>query len=122
MAAGLANLGLITRDGFFAELTAKTARLVSGIQQAADQAGVPLLTTQVGGMFGMFFTSANRVVNFAEAGNCDVDAFKVFYHLMLERGMYLAPSAFEVGFVSSAHNDEHIEATIAAASESFNRL
>jgi len=122
MAAGLANLGLITRDGFFEELTAKTARLVSGIQQAADQAGVPLFTTQVGGMFGMFFTSANRVVNFAEAGNCDVDAFKVFYHLMLERGVYLAPSAFEVGFVSSAHNDEHIEATITAASESFSRL
>jgi len=122
MAAGLANLGLISRDGFFEELTAKTARLVSGLQQAADQAGVPLLTTQVGGMFGMFFTSANRVVNFAEAGNCDVDAFKVFYHLMLERGVYLAPSAFEVGFVSSAHNDEHIQATITAASESFSRL
>ncbi len=122
MAAGLANLGLISRDGFFEELTARTARLVSGIQEVADQAGVPLLTTQVGGMFGMFFTDADRVVNFAEAGNCDVDAFKAFYHLMLERGVYLAPSAFEVGFVSSAHNDEHIEATIAAASESFNRL
>ena len=122
MAAGLANLSLISRDGFFEQLTAKTARLVNGIQQVADQAGVPLLTTQVGGMFGMFFTGADRVVNFAEAGSCDVDAFKAFYHLMLERGVYLAPSAFEVSFVSSAHNDEHIEATIAAAGESFNRL
>ena len=122
MAAGLANLDLISRDGFFEELTARTTRLVSGIQQMADQAGVPLLTTQVGGMFGMFFTDAERIVNFAEAGSCDVDAFKAFYHLMLERGVYLAPSAFEVGFVSSAHNDEHIEATIAAARESFNRL
>jgi len=122
MAAGLANLGLISRDGFFEQLTAKTARLVNGIQEVADQAGVPLLTTQVGGMYGMFFTGAGRVVNFAEAGNCDVDAFKAFYHLMLERGVYLAPSAFEVSFVSSAHNDEHIEATIAAARESFNRL
>jgi glutamate-1-semialdehyde 2,1-aminomutase len=122
MAAGLANLGLISRDGFFEELTARTARLVSGIQEVADQAGVPLLTTQVGGMFGLFFTDAGRVVNFAEAGSCDVGAFKAFYHLMLERGVYLAPSAFEVGFVSSAHNDEHIEATIAAARESFNRL
>jgi glutamate-1-semialdehyde 2,1-aminomutase len=73
-------------------------------------------------MFGMFFTDADRVVNFAEAGSCDVDSFKAFYHLMLERGVYLAPSAFEVGFVSSAHNDEHIEATIAAARGSFNRL
>ena len=122
MAAGLANLDLISRDGFFEELTARTTRLVSGIQQMADQAGVPLLTTQVGGMFGMFFTDIDRIVNFAEAGSCDVDAFKAFYHLMLERGVYLAPSAFEVGFVSSAHNDEHIEATIAAARESFNRL
>ena len=122
MAAGLANLDLISRDGFFEELTARTTRLVSGIQQMADQAGVPLLTTQVGGMFGMFFTDADRIVNFAEAGSCDVDAFKAFYHLMLERGIYLAPSAFEVGFVSSAHSDEHIEATIAAARESFNRL
>ena len=122
MAAGLANLDLISRDGFFEQLTARTARLVSGIQAAADEAGVPLLTTQVGGMFGMFFTDADRVVNFAEAGSCDVDSFKAFYHLMLERGVYLAPSAFEVGFVSSAHNDEHIEATIAAARGSFNRL
>ena len=122
MAAGLANLDLISRDGFFEELTARTARLVSGIQAAADEAGVPLLTTQVGGMFGMFFTDADRVVNFAEAGSCDVDSFKAFYHLMLERGVYLAPSAFEVAFVSSAHNDEHIEATIAAARESFSRL
>ena len=122
MAAGLANLDLISRDGFFEELTARTTRLVSGLQQMADQAGVPLLTTQVGGMFGMFFTDADRIVNFAEAGSCDVDAFKAFYHLMLERGVYLAPSAFEVGFVSSAHNDEHIATTIAAARESFNRL
>ena len=122
MAAGLANLDLISRDGFFEELTARTARLVSGIQAAADEAGVPLFTTQVGGMFGMFFTDADRVVNFAEAGSCDVDSFKAFYHLMLERGVYLAPSAFEVAFVSSAHNDEHIEATIEAARESFNRL
>jgi glutamate-1-semialdehyde 2,1-aminomutase len=122
MAAGLANLGLISRDGFFEELTAKTNKLVSGIQEVADQAGVPFRTTQVGGMFGLFFTDADRIVNFAEAGSCDVDAFKAFYHLMLERGVYLAPSAFETGFVSSAHNDEHIEATIAAARESFNRL
>ena len=122
MAAGLANLDLISRDGFFEELTARTARLVSGIQAAADEAGVPLFTTQVGGMFGMFFTDADRVVNFAEAGSCDVNSFKAFYHLMLERGVYLAPSAFEVAFVSSAHNDEHIEATIAAARGSFNCL
>jgi glutamate-1-semialdehyde 2,1-aminomutase len=122
MAAGLANLDLITADGFFDDLSAKTKTLVDGIKQAADQAGVPMLTTQVGGMFGLFFTGADRVVNFAEAGKCDVDAFRRFYHLMLERGVYLAPSAFEAGFVSSAHSEEHIEATLAAARESFARL
>jgi len=122
MAAGLANLALISRDGFFEELTARTSRLVSGIQEAAGETGVPLLTTQAGGMFGMFFSDADCIVNFAEAGNCDVEAFRAFYHLMLEWGVYLAPSAFEAGFVSSAHNDEHIEATIAAARESFSRL
>jgi len=122
MAAGLANLELISREGFFEELGEKTRVLVDGIQREADRAGVPFLTTRVGGMFGLFFSSADRVVNFAEAGACDVDAFRVFYHLMLDRGVYLAPSAFEAGFASSAHSDEQIEATIAAAGESFARL
>ncbi|NCF61713.1 MAG: glutamate-1-semialdehyde 2,1-aminomutase [Gammaproteobacteria bacterium] len=122
MAAGLANLELISRPGFFAELEAKTSKLVSGIQGAADQEGVPFKTTQVGGMFGLFFTEAEQVVNFAEAGNCNVDAFRAFYHMMLERGVYLAPSAFEAGFVSSAHSDGHIDSTIDAAHEAFRLL
>jgi glutamate-1-semialdehyde 2,1-aminomutase len=122
MAAGLANLELITVAGFFEALTASTATLIEGIAREADAAGVPLKTTQVGGMFGLFFTEAERVVNFAEAGNCDGEAFRRFFHLMLERGVYLAPSAFEAGFVSSAHSEEHIEATVAAARESFARL
>ncbi len=122
MAAGLANLRLISVDGFFENLARTTAKLVTGIQEAADQAGVPFTTTRVGGMFGLFFTGVEKVVNFVQAGTVDVDAFRVFYHLMLERGVYLAPSAYEAGFVSSAHTDEHIESTIAAARESFNRL
>ena len=122
MAAGLANLDIITRDGFFESLADTTRQLVAGIQREADRAGVPLRTTQVGGMFGLFFTDAERVVNFAEAGSCDVDAFRAFFHQMLERGVYLAPSAFEAGFVSSAHSEEHIAATVAAAGESFDRL
>jgi glutamate-1-semialdehyde 2,1-aminomutase len=122
MAAGLANLALICQEGFFEALTEKTELLTCGLQQAADAAGVPALTTRVGGMFGLFFTDARKVVNFAEAGNCDVAAFKAFFHLMLERGVYLAPSAFEAGFVSSAHTDEQIDATVAAARESFTRL
>ena len=122
MAAGLANLELICQDGFFEALTEKTEKLACGLQQAADEAGVPALTTRVGGMFGLFFTDARKVVNFTEAGSCDVAAFKSFFHSMLERGVYLAPSAFEAGFVSSAHTDEHIDATVAAARESFARL
>lgn len=122
MAAGLANLELITRDGFFEQLTEKTGRLVRGIQEEADRAGIALHTTHVGGMFGMFFTDEERVVNFAEVEKCDVAAFKSFFHLMLERGIYLAPSAFEAGFVSSAHTDQQIDATIRAAGDSFRLL
>jgi glutamate-1-semialdehyde 2,1-aminomutase len=122
MAAGLANLELISRPGFFEQLTRRTEELTCGLQQAADAADVPVLTTRVGGMFGLFFTDAPRVVNFTEAGQCNVEAFRKFFHLMLERGVYLAPSAFEAGFVSSAHTDEHINATVAAARESFARL
>jgi glutamate-1-semialdehyde 2,1-aminomutase len=122
MAAGLASLDLVAEDGFFDRLAAKTVSLTDGIKQAADAAGVPLLATRVGGMFGLFFTSANRVVNFAESGSCDIAAFRRFYHAMLDRGVYLAPSAFEAGFVSSAHSDPHITNTIAAAEESFGLL
>ena len=122
MASGLANLELICQAGFFERLSEQTQQLTCGLQQAADAAGVPVLTTSVGGMFGLLFTDAKKVVNFAEAGSCDVAAFKAFFHLMLERGVYLAPSAFEAGFVSSAHTAEHIDATVAAARESFARL
>jgi len=122
MAAGLANLELISREGFFEDLAECAVRLTRGIQQAATDSGVPMLTTCVGGMFGLFFTDAEKVINFAEAGQCDTEAFKAFFHLMLERGVNLAPSAFETGFVSSAHSEEHIDATIAAAREAFARL
>jgi glutamate-1-semialdehyde 2,1-aminomutase len=122
MAAGLANLELISRPGFFDTLAARTMSLVDGIAAAAADAGVPLHTTQVGGMFGLFFTEAETVVNFAEVEGCDVAAFKAFFHGMLKRGVYLAPSAFEAGFVSSAHSEEHIDATVAAAREAFAEL
>jgi glutamate-1-semialdehyde 2,1-aminomutase len=122
MAAGLANLELIRRPGFFEELTARTTSLLDGLRAAANAAGVPVRTTQAGGMFGLFFTDAERVVNFEQSGSCDIEAFRAFFHHMLERGVYLAPSAFEAGFVSAAHNEDHIEATVAAARESFARL
>ncbi len=93
--------------------------MTDGIRQVAENEGVPFLASCVGGMFGLLFTKQKQIVNFAEVGNCDTDAFKVFFHSMLKRGIYLAPSAFEAGFISSAHTDDHIAATIVAASEAF---
>ncbi len=119
MAAGLANLELITRPGFYDELAAKTTSLVNGVKDAANNAGVPFATSRVGGMFGLFFTDEEQVTNFAQATSCDIEAFKQFFHGMLDRGIYLAPSAFEAGFVSQAHSQEDIEETIAAAAASF---
>jgi glutamate-1-semialdehyde 2,1-aminomutase len=122
MAAGLANLDLVCAEGFYAQLEANTARLLKGIKAAADSSGIPLRTTQVGAMFGLFFTTEEQVINFAQAGQCDVESFKRFFHHMLDRGVYLAPSAYEAGFVSSAHSAEHIEATMVAASEAFEKM
>jgi glutamate-1-semialdehyde 2,1-aminomutase len=122
MAAGLAMLDLIVADGFYEKLEKSTAELLAGLQREADYFGIPFRTTQVGAMFGLFFTGAEQVVNFAEAGACDITVFKRFFHAMLDGGVYLAPSAFEAGFVSSAHSEEHIEATIAAAREAFRQI
>ncbi|MDT8438046.1 MAG: glutamate-1-semialdehyde 2,1-aminomutase [Wenzhouxiangellaceae bacterium] len=122
MAAGLANLDLITEDGFYDRLGATTERLASGIGAAARQAGVPMATVAVGGMFGLFFTDLERVENFDQAASCDIEAFKRFFHAMLDAGVYLAPSAFEAGFTSSAHGDAEIEATIEAAKAALSKL
>lgn len=119
MAAGLANLDLITEPGFYAALGEKTRYLVDGIARVAADAGVPLATTRVGGMFGLFFTPQGPISNFEQATTCDMDAFKRFFHSMLEHGVYLAPSAFEAGFVSQAHTEEDIQATIDSAAKSF---
>ncbi len=119
MAAGLANLELISQAGFHDQLADKTKRLVGGVAAAATQAGVPFSTHQVGGMFGWFFTDVDSVTTFEQASACDIEAFKRFFHLMLDRGVYLAPSAYEAGFVSNAHTGVDIDQTIAAAAESF---
>ena len=119
MAAGHANLDLITEEGFYASISEKAQRLMDGFKTAADKAGVPLATVAVGGMFGFFFTEDESVSTFEQASSCDLDAFKRFFHAMLDRGVYLAPSAYEAGFISQAHNDDDIEATIAAAAEAF---
>jgi glutamate-1-semialdehyde 2,1-aminomutase len=122
MAAGLATLEGLDAPGFHAKLATATDRLVRGIEAAADRAGVPLATNHVCGMFGLFFTAAPRVTSYAEATACDVERFKRFFHGMLEEGVYLAPSAFEAGFVSAAHTDADVDATIAAAARVFARI
>ena len=119
MAAGLKTLELVSRPGFFDELGAKVERLVGGILDAAREAGIPLAENHVGGMFGLFFTEAEKVTDFAGATACDQGRFRRFYHGMLAEGIYLAPSAFEAGFVSAAHSDADLEQTVEAARKVF---
>jgi glutamate-1-semialdehyde 2,1-aminomutase len=118
MAAGLAMLELIQAPGFHAGLADATNALCDGLEAAAREAGVPFSTTRVGAMFGMFFTD-QYVDTYAQAVACDIGAFNRFFHAMLERGVFLAPSAFEAGFMSSAHDAAIIEQTVAAAREAF---
>ncbi|TDK23238.1 glutamate-1-semialdehyde-2,1-aminomutase [Luteimonas aestuarii] len=118
MAAGLAMLDLVSEPGFHDRLSATTVALCEGFVAAAREAGVALTTNAVGAMFGLFFTDS-KVDTYAQAVACDTAAFNRFFHAMLERGVYLAPSAFEAGFVSSAHDDAIVDATLAAAREAF---
>ena len=119
MAAGLATLRALEAPGFHARLAAATATLVTGLAAAARAEGVPLATNHVCGMFGLFFTDRPAVTSYADATACDTGRFKRFFHAMLKEGVYLAPSAFEAGFVSAAHGPAEIDATLAAARRAF---
>jgi glutamate-1-semialdehyde 2,1-aminomutase len=119
MAAGLKTLELISTPGFHQTLGAKAERLVSGMKERARAAGIPLTSNHVGGMFGLFFTDTPEVTDYAGATACNQDQFKAFFHAMLDRGVYMAPSAFEAGFISSAHSDEDIDATLEVAAQAF---
>ena len=121
MAAGLATLELLAAPGFHADLAAKTNQLCKGLVTAAQSAGIPLTTHAVGGMFGFFFTG-ETVTTYAQTIACDVERFKRFFHAMLAEGVYLAPSAFEAGFMSAAHTETEIEATISAAQRVLARI
>jgi len=114
MAAGLAMLELIQAPGFYETLAARTRLLTDGLQAVADGEGIPFSTNRVGGMFGLFFTH-ERVSSYAQATAADTAMFNRFFQGMLERGVFLAPSAFEAGFLSSAHSDDDIAATLDAA-------
>ncbi|MFF7706188.1 glutamate-1-semialdehyde 2,1-aminomutase [Pseudomonas sp. NPDC007930] len=122
MAAGLTTLRLISQPGFHERLSAFTTRLLSGLQQRAAAAGVPFVTTQAGGMFGLYFSDASSIVTFEDVMASDAERFKRFFHYMLEGGVYLAPSAFEAGFTSIAHGDAELAITLEAAERAFARL
>ncbi|MGZ5075426.1 MAG: glutamate-1-semialdehyde 2,1-aminomutase [Methylobacter sp.] len=122
MAAGLKTLELIARPGFYEDLAAKTETLTSGLKARAVQAGIDLTTNSVGGMFGLFFSAETQITSFAQVMQCDQNLFKHFFHEMLKQGVYLAPSAFEAGFVSAAHSDNDLEKTLDAASAVFKSL
>ena len=115
MAAGLATLNEISRTGFFAALSEKTGELVGGLAAIAAEAGIPLATENMGGMFGFVFTDQGPVRRFDQVASADIERFRKFFHDMLDRGVYLAPSAFEAGFVSAAHGDDEIAQTLDAA-------
>ncbi|MBK4727686.1 glutamate-1-semialdehyde 2,1-aminomutase [Pantoea agglomerans] len=122
MAAGFACLTEVSRPGTHETLTRLTTQLADGLLAAAKAENIPLVINHVGGMFGIFFTDAESVTCYADVTKCDVERFKRFFHLMLEEGVYLAPSAFEAGFMSLAHSPDDIQHTIDAARRSFAKL
>jgi glutamate-1-semialdehyde 2,1-aminomutase len=118
VAAGLANLDIITQPGFFDCLTTQTKKFVNGMQERANKAGVPFSVDSVGGMFGLYF-SKEVPTSYAAVTASDIEAFKKFFHLMLDNGVYLAPSAYEAGFLSIAHDDAVLAEMFKAAEKSF---
>jgi glutamate-1-semialdehyde 2,1-aminomutase len=122
MTAGLATLEAVAEPGFHDLLAAVTDELVTGLAQEARRAGVSLVTNHVPGMFGLFFTDQATVGTFAQVMRCDRERFARFFHAMLKQGVYLAPSAFETGFVSAAHGQTEVEATLAAARVAFEEI
>ena len=122
MAAGIKTLELISVPGFFENLTVKVKSLLLGLKGVAQNADIPLATTGEGGMFGLFFTEADTVSSFDASSQCDADRFNIFFHGMLDKGVYFAPSNYEAGFVSSAHSENDIADTIAYAAEVFATL
>lgn len=119
--AGLVNLKLISRPGFYTELSAKCQQLAEGFEAGARAADIPFTVHQVGGLFGLFFTD-QTILNVNDVKNCDINAYNRFFHHMLQAGIYLAPSAYEAGFMSIAHTDKEIEYTLLAAEKAFKAL
>ena len=122
LAAGLANLRATEDADFYPALEARTERLIAGLLDAAESAGVALRANRAGAMFGLFFTDKDAVTCLADVLACDTERFNRFFHRMLQQGVYLAPSPFEAAFLSAAHDDNHIDQTIEAAKTALARL
>jgi len=122
MTAGLAMLENISKPDFYKNLSQRTSDLIKGLKTAASEANIPMAFNQVGAMFGFFFTEETSISTYEQVMNCDQERFKHFYHGMLEQGVYLAPSAFETGFVSSAHGEAEIAETIETAKVVFKTM
>ena len=122
MSAGLTTLNLISSEDFFNSLEYKTKILVDGITKSAEKIGVPLAMNYVGGMFGLFFTNEKTIDSFEKVINCNKEHYNIFFHGMLEEGIYLAPSSYEAGFVSSSHSDDDIKLTIDTAEKIFKKI
>jgi len=122
MCAGLATLNLVSRSGFYTQLEEKVTALMNGLRDLAQHSDIAFNTSQIGGMFGIFFTEEAIVDQYSKVMACDTNRFRIFFHGMLSRGVYFAPSAFEAGFMSAAHTTEDVEKTLAAAEQVFTTL
>jgi len=123
MASGLAMLSALESDkSFYENLGKRSQYLVDGIVSEAKAKNIPMTSNSVGGMFGLFFSSEKNVSNFSQASSCNIELFKKFYNAMLKQGIYLAPSAYEAGFLSNAHTDADLDKTINAASTAFSLI
>jgi glutamate-1-semialdehyde 2,1-aminomutase len=122
MAAGLATLELISQSGFLEPVIERTDRLVKGLVERATAAGIPMTSNHVGTMWGVFFSTEEKIINYDQVMQCDTERFAKFFHGMLEEGVYLAPTSYEAGFMSAAHTDQDIEDTLNAAERVFARI
>ncbi|MEZ5496834.1 MAG: glutamate-1-semialdehyde 2,1-aminomutase [Gammaproteobacteria bacterium] len=122
MTAGSVMLDIISKPGFYEDLSHKTQKLVDGLEKIAKQNNIPFHTVNLGGMFGLFFTEKSEINNFADLSNCNEQSFKDFFHKMLQNGVYLGPSAYEAGFVSSTHDEVTLSKTLKAATIAFSEL
>ncbi len=122
MTAGLTTLNLVSQTGFYEPIFEKTSALMAGLQERADDAGIPFTTNHIGTMFGIFFTAAETVNNYQQVMACDTERFGKFFHGMLQEGVYLAPASYEAGFMSAAHTETDIQFTLDAAERVLNRL